>query len=260
MRKAIPRIMEPTMIWDKLINYVAPIVHDKWFGGPSPGDPGYGQGLGVDVPAPTARAATGGGGMGGGGGGGMMPPAGPAGFGGANFWPMVAAGGRAIATRGRGFRPGSGGIRTGGVSTAPAIGRRIGDAVTGAGIGAGVYDIVAGGGDTPSGVISGILAEARSKTGQRITTKKIVSVTRQVGFEAAADIFGLSIEEIAVVWMHGTRRRKRRWTRRDMMRGRAYIGHLERCAKELDKLRPRARRSTTRSVSSRGGITQVSNK
>ena len=112
-------------------------------------------------------------------------------------------------------------------------------------------------GPSTGGQIAPILAKARANTGQPMTSKKIVNLIRNFGFEVAGEFLGLSYEELATIWLHASRRRKRRWTRRDMSRARGYIRHLQRCERELDALRPRRR--TARRTSSRSGpsITQV---
>lgn len=108
------------------------------------------------------------------------------------------------------------------------------------------------------GGIADILARARANSGMRITGKKIVSLIRQFGWATVGGWLGLEVAELMEVWQHQTRRRRRRWTRKDLQRGRAYIRHLERAEKELNSLRPRARRSTaSRSRSGKSSIVNV---
>jgi len=123
--------------------------------------------------------------------------------------------------------------------------------------GAGAALVGSGGGNNTSGQIKPILDKARNEIDVPVTSKKIASTIRQFGFEAAGEFFGLDLDELATIWMHTNRRRRRRFTPRDKSRARAYINSLKKCAAELNSLRPRA--STARRSSRAGGntITQV---
>lgn len=108
------------------------------------------------------------------------------------------------------------------------------------------------------GRIRAILQKARAHTGMPMTTRKIVGLIKEFGPYVAGGLLGLAVEELAEIWSHGTRRRRRRWTKRDMARARAYISHLQRQEKQLNELRPR-RRATRRTVTSTRGVTQIKN-
>jgi len=99
----------------------------------------------------------------------------------------------------------------------------------------------------PGGMAAGAVAAARigvafvlrkikANTGIRITTKKIVSAIRQFGPSAVAVWAGVTMAELMIVWDRGSRRVKRRFTKRDRSRGRSYIRHLKRQADELKDL------------------------
>lgn len=107
------------------------------------------------------------------------------------------------------------------------------------------------------GRISGILATARANTGRPVTSRRIVSLVREFGWAAVGAWFGLNQEDLMEIWMHQTRRRRRRWTPKDRARGRAYINYLKRCERELNNLRPAARRRRSTSGGSGHRITQV---
>jgi len=81
--------------------------------------------------------------------------------------------------------------------------------------------------------VAGILRKIKANTGLRITTKKIVSAIREFGPAAVASWAGVSMEEMMVIWDRGSRRVKRRFTKRDRARGRSYIRMLARNVQEL---------------------------
>lgn len=81
-----------------------------------------------------------------------------------------------------------------------------------------------------------VLRKIKANTGIRITTKKIVSAIRQFGPSAVAVWAGVTMAELMIVWDRGSRRVKRRFTKRDRSRGRSYIRHLKRQADELKDL------------------------
>ncbi len=81
-----------------------------------------------------------------------------------------------------------------------------------------------------------VLRKIKTNTGIRITTKKIVSAIRQFGPSAVAVWAGVSMAELMIVWDRGSRRVKRRFTKRDRSRGRSYIRHLKRNVEELKDL------------------------
>ena len=84
--------------------------------------------------------------------------------------------------------------------------------------------------------VSGILRKIKANTGLRITTKKIVSAIREFGPAAVASWAGVTMEELMVIWDRGSRRVKRRFTKRDRSRGRSYIRMLARNVQELKDL------------------------
>ena len=81
-----------------------------------------------------------------------------------------------------------------------------------------------------------ILRKIKANTGLRITTKKIVSAIREFGPSAVASWAGVTMEEMMVIWDRGSRRVKRRFTKRDRSRGRSYIRMLARNVQELKDL------------------------
>jgi len=81
--------------------------------------------------------------------------------------------------------------------------------------------------------VAGILRKIKANTGLRITTKKIVSAIREFGPSAVASWAGVTMEEMMVIWDRGSRRVKRRFTKRDRARGRSYIRMLARNVQEL---------------------------
>lgn len=91
-----------------------------------------------------------------------------------------------------------------------------------------------------------VLRKIKANTGIRITTKKIVSAIRQFGPSAVAVWAGVSMSELMIVWDRGSRRVKRRFTKRDRSRGRSYIRHLKRQADELKSLGCGPKTRTTR--------------
>jgi len=91
-----------------------------------------------------------------------------------------------------------------------------------------------------------VLRKIKANTGLRITTKKIVSAIRQFGPSAVAVWAGVSMAELMIVWDRGSRRVKRRFTKRDRSRGRSYIRHLKRQADELKSLGCGPKTRTTR--------------
>ena len=209
------------------------IIVDKWLGGPSPNQPAAPlpapAGTAV-VPTPTTAAPAvvnliDGGGIAGTGG--TMVPA-------ASVGQMVS--GRTFS---EGFAEGVEGSLA--MSRLPRI------------PGSGIPAVLATGGR-----IRAILAKARAHTGMPMTTRKIIGLIREFGPYVAGGLLGLAIEELAEIWQHGTRRRRRRWTKRDMARARAYIRHLQQQEKQLNELRPR-RRATRRTVTSTRGVTQIKN-
>lgn len=107
------------------------------------------------------------------------------------------------------------------------------------------------------GRIAPILAKARANLGQPITSRKLVSLIRQFGWATVAGWAGLEVAELLQIWQHQTRRRRRRWTAKDMTRARAYVRHLERCERELNSLRPRSRSRSKRTTTSGHHITNV---
>lgn len=92
----------------------------------------------------------------------------------------------------------------------------------------------------PSGAlrvgVAFVLRKIKNFTGVRVTTKKIVQAIRQFGFNAVIVWAGVSLAELMVVWERGSRRVKRRFTKRDRSRGRSYIRHLKKSADELKSL------------------------
>jgi len=84
--------------------------------------------------------------------------------------------------------------------------------------------------------VAWVLRKIKANTGLRITTKKIVSAIRQFGPAAVATWAGVTMAELMIVWDRGSRRVKRRFTKRDRSRGRAYIRHLKRNVDELKSL------------------------
>lgn len=91
-----------------------------------------------------------------------------------------------------------------------------------------------------------ILRKIKQFTGARVTTKKLVSAIRQFGFNAVMVWAGVSMAELMVVWERGSRRPRRRFTKRDRSRGRSYIRHLKKQADELKSLGCGPRTRTTR--------------
>ena len=131
------------------------------------------------------------------------------------------------------------------------LGGRIGAAAGGAGVASALLPSAETGGQ-----IKPILAIARANMGQPVTSRKIVGLIRQFGWEVVSDWTGLSTAQLMTLWTHVTRRRRTRWTARDRSRARRYIASLQRAEKELNRLRPARRRSTSRSRSS-SNITNV---
>lgn len=95
-------------------------------------------------------------------------------------------------------------------------------------------------------VLRPLLSAASNNVGAPVTTKKVISTLRQFGFERASQFFGLSPDQLSYIWLKGTRRSKTRFTSNDKRRARSYIRHLQRCETELNRLRPRARRTYSR--------------
>lgn len=91
-----------------------------------------------------------------------------------------------------------------------------------------------------------VLRKIKANTGLRITTRKIVAAIRQFGPAAVATWAGVSMAELMIVWDRGSRRVKRRFTKRDRSRGRSYIRHLKRQADELKSLGCGPKTRTTR--------------
>ena len=136
-----------------------------------------------------------------------------------------------------------------------AAGRVLGGRVGAAAGGAGLASALLPGAET-GGQIKPILAIARANMGQPVTSKKIVGLIRQFGWEVVSEWTGLSTAQLMTLWTHVTRRRRTRWTARDRSRARRYIASLQRAEKELNRLRPARRRSTARSRSN-SNITNV---
>lgn len=122
------------------------------------------------------------------------------------------------------FAPGFGGATQ-------AMARIPGGAGTILGAGAGGAVVAAG-----RAGVAFVLRKIKANTGLRITTKKITSAIRQFGPAAVATWAGVSMGELMIIWDRGSRRVKRRFTKRDRSRGRSYIRHLKRQADELKDL------------------------
>lgn len=133
----------------------------------------------------------------------------------------------------------------GAVGAGSSVARRVGQVITGGTIAAGVGGLFTGG-EASGGQIKPILDKARAATGVPVTSKKIAAHIRSFGFEASSEFFGLSLEELSIIWMHVSRRRRKRFTTKDKARARSYIRHLQAQERELNKLRPRAKRRTYR--------------
>lgn len=93
-----------------------------------------------------------------------------------------------------------------------------------------------------------VLRKIKANTGAKVTSKKIAAAIRQWGPATVAAWAGVSLAELMVVWDRGSRRVRRRFTKRDRSRGRAYIRMLKRQAQELKDLGCGPRTRTRRKV------------
>ena len=124
-------------------------------------------------------------------------------------------------------------------------------------IGRSLLPAAAAGGAVIAGGIRSVLLKARLATGSAMSSRKLVSLIKQFGWAVVASWTGLTVAELMGVWEHQTRRRRRRWTRRDMSRARGYLRYLEGQAREFKRLtgRPLHRTHHHRASSSRRGST-----
>jgi len=83
-----------------------------------------------------------------------------------------------------------------------------------------------------------ILDAASSAAGKRVTSKDVVNAAKVCGLETAASSFGVSVEDICFVVVHGMRRRRRRGiSAADLRRTRSTIRKISNMRRDLKKLK-----------------------
>ncbi len=93
----------------------------------------------------------------------------------------------------------------------------------------------------PSGArtrLQSILDDASSAAGKRVTSKDVVNAAKVCGLETAASSFGVSVEDICFVVVHGMRRRRRRGiSAADLRRTRSTIRKISNMRRDLKRLK-----------------------
>ena len=82
-----------------------------------------------------------------------------------------------------------------------------------------------------------ILDVASSAAGKRVTARDVVNAAKACGLETAASSFGVSVEDVCFVVIHGMRRRRRRGiSAADLRRTRSTIRKVSNIRRDLKKL------------------------
>jgi len=93
-----------------------------------------------------------------------------------------------------------------------------------------------------------ILYAASQNTGRPVTSRMIYNHIRQFGFQASSAFFGLDMPSLSHIFLHVGRRRRRRWTKNDLLRGAAYLRTMKKNKEKYEHMvgrRTYRRKSTT---------------